>query len=581
MRRRRRQLKPDSTRPAGHGIRAPVLAIVGRPNVGKSCLFNRLIGRVVSIVEQTAGVTRDRIAAMLEIGDGRFVELVDTGGLGGTADSLSQDVDRQINIALKFADHVLFIVDGRDGLTPMDRAIGRRVVKLNKSAILCVNKCETNTLEENAAEFWELGLGEPLTVSAAQGMGCEDLLDKIAEVIPPQNVKLPPLDRENREMRIAIVGRRNVGKSTYVNALFGSERVIVNDMPGTTRDSVDVRVTVGNLSFTLIDTAGLRRRGKVDDSIEFIAHARAREAIARSDVVMFFLEASTKVSLVDKQLARLICDEFKACVLVGTKWDQVGQAMSLIKYSEYLSKHIPNMRFAPAVLLSSLGKINRKGPIKAAADLYKQACTRATTSKINKAVRDAYDKKRPRVRRNILPRIYFATQIRTNPVTIILFVNKPSMFGHGYRRYLSKQLREYLPYKEVPIKFIFRERVNIFEGGLHKRIRKIKSLDDHRYLSHQGVEEDPVDSVENVEELFGMLFGESSLANTQDPRGALLDLLDVADESPELFTELDKAVADDFKDEGEHVFDEDEDVPAEDVVAEIQHPMGEVPTTED
>jgi GTPase len=577
MRRKRRRLKPDSSRPAGHGIRAPVLAIVGRPNVGKSCLFNRLIGRTVSIVEQSAGVTRDRIAAMLEIDQGRFVELVDTGGLGGSADNLAKDVDRQIDIALKYADHVLFVVDGRTGLTPLDQTISRRLSKLNKSIVLCVNKCETYALEENAVEFWELGLGQPMPVSAAQGMGFDELLERLSQDIPVQDVVLPPIDRKNREMRIAVVGRRNVGKSTYANALFGEERVIVSDTPGTTRDSVDVRVKVGDLSFTLIDTAGLRRRGKVDDSIEFIAHARAREAVARSDVVLFFLEAAVKVSLVDKQLARLIADEFKACVLVGTKWDTVGGAMSLFKYSDYLAKHIPNLRYAPAVALSALDKINIKGPIKTAHALYKQSCLRATTSKINKAIRDAYDKKRPRVRRNILPRIYFATQIRTNPVTLILFVNKPSLFSAGYRRYLGKQLRASLPFKEVPIKFIFRERVNIFEGGLHKRIRRLKALDDHRYLSHQGVEEDPAESEENVKELFGALFGEQ----VQNPAAVLQDVLEAADANPELFTsEDDSPVSDDFDDTGDHVFVEDEDG-AQEEAAPVDHPLGTKAKVED
>lgn len=570
MRRKRKRLKPDSSRPAGHGIRAPVLAIVGRPNVGKSCLFNRLIGRTISIVEPTAGVTRDRIAAMLEIDDGRFVELVDTGGLGGTADTLAQDVDRQIDVALNYADYILFLVDGRAGVTPLDLSIARRVTKLNKSVVLCVNKCETYTLEENAVEFWELGVGEPFPLSAAQGMGCEELLERLAEVIPEEKVELPSLAPEDRDMRIAIVGRRNVGKSTYVNALFGEERVIVSDLPGTTRDSVDVRVTLGDTSFTLIDTAGLRRRGRVDDAIEFIAHVRARDAIARSDVVLLFLEASVKVSLVDKQLARLIADEFKACVLVGTKWDLVGGAMGLGDYSDYLAKHIPNLRHSPAVLLSSLGEINVKGPIKAASALYKQACMRVSTSKINKAIRDAYDKKRPRVRRNVLPRIYFATQIRSNPITIILFVNKPSLFGHGYRRYLAKELREVLPFSEVPIKFIFRERVNIFEGGLHNRIRRIKSLDDHRYLSHQGVEEEPVESEENVEELFNVLFGEQ----VQDPEAVLGDMLQVADSQPEVFTEEDELVPDNYEDKGDHVFHETDEELSEDETPDYHHPMG-------
>lgn len=572
MKRKRRRLKPDSATPGGHGVRAPKVAIVGRPNVGKSALFNRLVGKKISIVEPTAGVTRDRISAVIELKDDKLCELIDTGGLGGSTDTLAEDVDRQIAIALDYADYILFVVDARDGVTALDKTIARRVGRLNKKVVLCANKCETMALEENAVEFWELGLTEPVPVSAVQALGLEDLRDALADMVPAEDVELPPEDQANREMRLAIIGRRNVGKSTYVNKLFGEERVLVSDMPGTTRDSIDMRVELGDIGFTLIDTAGLRRRGRLDDAIEAFAQMRAREAVARSDVVLLFLEAANRVSLVDKHLARMIAEEFKACVLVGTKWDIVGNRMDLETYAQYLEKYLPGLTYCPKVLLSSQDSLNVEGPIRAALDLWEQAKIRVPTSKINRCLRDAYDKKRPRVRRNILPRIYFATQIRANPITIIVFCNKPSLFGPNYRRYLAKHLREVLPFKEVPIKFIFRERVNIFEKGLHNRIRRIKAIDDKRFLSQDGVEEAPVDSQENVEELFGVLFGERPTMIGE----SLDDLLEVAQQNPELFTDEDELMPEGFKDEGEHVFIEnDGESPVPEELKDIEHPMGE------
>lgn len=581
-RKRRKRLKPSSIRPAGHGVQAPVLAIVGRPNVGKSALFNRLVGRKVSIVEPTAGVTRDRIAALVELDRGRVVELVDTGGLGGSADTLASDVDRQIAIALEMADAVLLVVDGRDGLTPMDKAIARRVGKLHKPTLLCVNKVETPALENAAHEFWELGLGEPMVVSAMQGDGRGELVERLTDLMPERDE--PELGEAAagegdapREMRLAIVGRRNVGKSTYVNALFGSERVLVSSMPGTTRDSIDVRVEVGAGAFTLIDTAGLRRRGRADDAIEMLAHLRARESVARSDVTLLFLSAGEKISLVDKHLARLIAEEYKTCVIVGTKWDEVEGAMSLEAFADYVRKKLPGMAYAPVVLLSSHGELNVAGPVEAARELYRQSLVRAPTNKINRAVRAAYERKRPRVRRNILPRIYFATQIRTNPVTLVLFCNKPSLFSAAYRRYLANQLRGALPFPEVPIKFLFRERVNIFERGIHHRIRRLKSLDDARWVDARGKEEAPADGEENVSDLFEVLFGERA---PQANEGAE-DYLDWAEEHRELVSGSrdDDRVPAGFVDEGEHVFDETSEAGGEDDdedagAGEPEHPLG-------
>ena len=337
-----------------------------------------------------------------------------------------------------------------------------------------------------------------------------------------------------------------------------------------------------NRLFTLIDTAGLRRRGKVDDAIEFYAHARAREAVARSDVTLLFLEASQKISLVDKHLARLIGEENKACVIVATKWDEVGDRMTLEDYSDYVRKYLPSLHYCPLVLLSSQDGINVEGPIRAAAELYAMGRRRASTAKVNQAVRAAYEIKRPRVRRGILPRIYFATQIRGNPVSIVLFVNKPSLFDASYKRFLANQLRRRLDVPEVPIKLLIRERVNIFESGLHRRIRKLRAIGDERYID-RGKEEEPVDSRENIEDVFSALFGEvpeqdeRELADAREDapvkgprpedesdgitdRGEVLDdVLAFAESEPEIFTSPDERLPENHRDEGDHIFDEARD----------------------
>jgi GTPase len=555
--RRRRRLKPSSPVAAGHGVSAPVVAIVGRPNVGKSCLFNRLIGKKVSIVEPTAGVTRDRISALVSLPGDVFVELVDTGGLGGTADVFATDVDRQIDIALAHADMVLFVVDARDGLTAPDRNIARRLGRLGLPLLLCANKCETQDLEEAALEFWELGMGQPTVISATQGFGREELLERLVALMPPELVQAPPEPDEGpREMRVTVVGRRNVGKSSYLNALFGSERVIVSEAPGTTRDTVDVRVQLGDIAFTYIDTAGLRRRGRVDDGIELLAQLRAREAVARSDVTLLFLESVQRISMVDKHLAQLIREENKGCVVVVTKWDLAGAGMDLQDYADYLHKVLPSLSYCPVVLLSSLSGQNIQGPIRAAQSLYEQSLDRAKTWLVNKAVGGAYELRRPRVRRGVLPRIYFATQIRTNPVSIVLFCNKPAYFDSSYRRYLAGQLRKRLPFPEVPIKLIFRERVNIFERGIHSRIRRLKAIGDDRWLDASGREEEPQDGVENIDEVFTSLFGE----RPQHARESLEELLEVADQQPELFTQADDAPLPPMTGDAEH-FDPERDAP--------------------
>jgi GTP-binding protein len=497
------------------GIRVPFFAIVGRPNVGKSTLFNRLMGKRISIVEKTAGTTRDRVSAILELPSERRVELCDMGGLGGTDDAFDRDVDRQIKAAMSLADAVIFVVDSRDGVIPLDRDIANRILKLGKPIVLVANKAETRELESLSGEFYQLGAGEPLALSAREGTSRQELLerldatlDKILEADAKTKThelaassKPTGPEKQAHELRVAVIGRRNAGKSSFVNALFGSERVIVSDTPGTTRDAVDVRCIVDGEPIILIDTAGLRKRGKADDAIEIISHSRAMEAVRRADVAIVLLDALRDLSEVDKKIIELAAGEYKAVVLVGNKWDLVGEGMSIEQFADYVRKKTPSISFAPVAAISCENGFNLKAPIELARELYRQSLVRVTTGELNRAVHDAYARRRPRKKRHLEARLYFATQIRTNPVTIVLFVNKPNLFDDDYQRYLASELRSMLPFSEVPLKLVIRERRGLLERGLTKAKREQRSLEKmQKWLESEG-HEDAAPSPEALAEL--------------------------------------------------------------------------------
>jgi GTP-binding protein len=391
--RKRGRLKPSSAPAAGAGVQVPFLAIVGRPNVGKSTLFNRLMGKRISIVEKTAGTTRDRVSAILVLPSGRRVELCDMGGLGGTDDPLDKDVDRQIKAAMSHAAAVLFVVDARDGATPLDRTIAQRVLRLGKPVVLVANKAETTVLETLAAEFYALGAGEPLPISAREGTGRQDLLERLDGLFKDESADETG-EGETRDLRIAIVGRRNAGKSSFVNALFGSERVIVSEMPGTTRDAVDVRCIVDGEPIVLIDTAGLRKRGKADDQIELISHGRALEAIRRCDVAIVLLDAIRDVSEVDKKICELVLSENKGLLVVANKWDLVEDRMTPEQFADYVRKKIPSITFAPVVAISCKTGFNTDVPIAVVRELHRQSLTRIGTGELNRVVHEAFMRRR-------------------------------------------------------------------------------------------------------------------------------------------------------------------------------------------
>ncbi|MHC4913697.1 MAG: ribosome biogenesis GTPase Der [Planctomycetota bacterium] len=429
------------------------VAIIGRPNVGKSSLLNALAGEMISIVEPTAGVTRDRVSTIIGRDD-RYFELIDTGGYGIVdRDDLSGHIEQQIQQAIEAANLVVFMVDIRDGLVPLDEQIGRLLRENELDVIGVANKADTARMFPEAAEFGKLGFGEFLCISAKNNLNKSVLLDRIFE-------KLAHLESEKPAepvMKIAIVGKRNAGKSTLVNAMVGSERVIVSEMPGTTRDAVDVRFEKDGKTIVVIDTAGIRKKGKMADSIEFYSYVRATRSIQRADVVLLLIDSTEPVSQVDKKVARFIADECKSCILVINKWDLAKEVAVTGDYEEYLTKLLPGLKYAPVAFTTATESKNVQGVLDLAAELFKQGTTWIPTATLNKAFEILKDGRIRGAKGKVgRPKIYYATQIAVNPVTILMFVNRPELFDENCRRSIVRRLRELLPIDEVPMRLLAR-----------------------------------------------------------------------------------------------------------------------------
>ncbi len=434
----------------------PVVAIIGRPNVGKSSLLNALAGQMISIVEPTAGVTRDRVSTILGR-DKQFFELVDTGGYGIVdSDRLESHVEQQIHQAIESANFVLFIVDIRDGIVPLDEKIARLLRKNDLDVIGVANKADSAKMFPAAGEFSRLGFGEFLCISAMNNLNKEVLLDMIFD-------KLAHLDSAKPTepaMKIAIVGKRNAGKSTLVNAMVGSERVIVSETPGTTRDAVDVRFEKDGKTIIVIDTAGIRKKSRmVADSIEFYSYVRATRSVQRADVVLFLIDAAVPVSQVDKKLAKFIAEEYKSCIIVVNKWDLAKGFAATEDYEDYLTKLLPGLKYAPLAFTTAIEGKNVQSVLDLSAEIFKQTTTWIPTTKLNKAFEWIKQEKASATKRSNKgwPKIYYATQVAVNPITILMFVNKPELFEENYRRFIVNRLRSILPIDEVPIKLFARK----------------------------------------------------------------------------------------------------------------------------
>lgn len=435
----------------------PQVVIVGRPNVGKSSLFNWLAGKRLAIVDPTAGVTRDRVTHLVEI-NGRFVELVDTGGMGvEDADNLTEQIEDQIQVAVDSAQVVLFVVDGRDGPTPLDQEVGKRLRYVTAPVLLVVNKVDTPAFAAQADEFYRFGR-KLVHVSALENRGKAELLDAIHQRLPEQSLEdetAPPVDPV---MKVAIVGRRNVGKSTLVNTLAQAERMITSEVPGTTRDSVDVRFELDGKAFMAIDTPGFRRKKSVNTDVEFYSTHRAQRSIRRADVVLLFFDATQRISKVDKQLCDYIAQEYKPCMFVVNKWDLTGGAMPTEKWVTYLRDNFRTMWYAPIAFITGQSGKNVKAMLNHAQMLFRQSLHRVSTSQLNKLVRTALDQNPPPVYQNRRPKIYYATQVAVQPPTVVLFCSDAKAISPQYQRYLLRMFRDELDFGEVPIKLYLRRR---------------------------------------------------------------------------------------------------------------------------
>jgi GTPase len=443
-------------------MQVPVVSIVGRPNVGKSSLLNCLAGRRISIVDAVPGVTRDRVSTTVSLGgpgQQRLLELVDTGGMGiEDSDRLTGHVEGQIAQAMDLADVVLFVVDAREGIQPLDRHVAERLRRLDKTVLLVANKIDEARVIGETGELYGLGFGEPIAISAIHQSNIGELLDRLADVLPDAPGDPEP-QNDAPAMKLAIVGKRNAGKSTFINALAGQQRVIVSEVPGTTRDSVDVRIQADGRELLLIDTAGVRRKKSLANDVEYYSQHRALRSVRRADVVAMVIDASVKVSQVDKNLAGVIAGEFKPVLIMVNKWDLARDASDPEAYQTYFEKTFPELSFAPISFTTATEGVNLHETLDLAGELLDQARTRVGTGQLNQVIEEISALRGPSHKAGTKPpKIYYASQVDVAPPTIVCFVNDPRSFDEGYRRFLVNRLREHLPFTEVPIRLFFRSR---------------------------------------------------------------------------------------------------------------------------
>lgn len=459
----------------------PKVVIVGRPNVGKSSLFNWIAGRRIAIVEDIPGVTRDRVSTLVQLDSDEplFFELVDTGGIGIIdREELSEHVEKQIAIALEEADIILFVVDVREGRMPLDEEVATKLRYLDKPVILVVNKADVPALDDRGHEFARFGRGTPVYVSTRENRGKNDLMELIAEKLPRWD-QAPP---GNPVMKLAVVGRPNTGKSTFINQLAQAERMIVSEIAGTTRDSVDIRFELDGHPFLAIDTAGVRRQAKLRDSIDFFSLHRAQRSIRRADVVLLFFDPTQGITRLDKQLADYIAEQYKPCIFTVNKWDLIVADMRsdenappdaaqivMKRFVNGIQYEFRTMAYMPIAFITAQAGRNVKALINTAQALFKQANQRVGTGMLNRVLRQAVESHPPPMRQNRVPKIYFATQVGVAPPTIVLFVNSPSLFDPTYQRYLLNAFRKYLPLADVPIKLYLRARKQEEGGSGRKR----------------------------------------------------------------------------------------------------------------
>ncbi len=433
----------------------PLVAIVGRPNVGKSTLFNRIVGKRIAIIEDTPGVTRDRIYGDAEWLTHNFT-VIDTGGIEpDSEDIILAQMRRQAQLAIETSHVIIFVVDGREGLTAADMDVAEMLRRCKKPIVLCVNKVDHVKYEDTAYDFYSLGIGDPITISAGQGLGVGDLLDEVCKYFPAIEA-----DEQTESVSIAVVGKPNVGKSSLVNALLGQERTIVSNIPGTTRDAIDTPFTYDGTDCVLIDTAGIRRKRAVgDENVERYSVIRSLAAIRRCDVALIVIDAEQGLSEQDVRIAGYVHEEGKASVVIVNKWDLIEKDTHTVeKFKKDILTDLAFMSYVPMIFISAktgqrVGKV-----METAFSVLKQAQTRVTTGILNDVIGEAVTMTEPPFVKGRKLRIFYCTQASVKPPTFIIFVNDAELMHFSYKRYLENYIRKSFGLDSVPIKLIIRNR---------------------------------------------------------------------------------------------------------------------------
>jgi GTP-binding protein len=433
----------------------PVVAIVGRPNVGKSTLFNKLAGKRIAIVDDKPGVTRDRIYAEAEWLNNKFT-MIDTGGIEPkSSDIIVSQMRRQAQIAIETADVIMFIVDGKQGLTDSDHEVALMLRKSGKPIVLIVNKIDRLNEEENAYEFYNLGLGTPFTISATQALGLGDMLDEVVAHFKD----IPQDDEEDENIKIAVIGKPNVGKSSLINKILGENRNIVSNIPGTTRDAVDSTIETEDGIYTLIDTAGIRRKSKVKEEIERYSVIRSLTAIERADVCILLIDAEEGITEQDERIIGYAHEENKAILIIVNKWDLVEKDhKTLDKFKKDLQVSLSFMPYAKYLFISAKTGQRVHKVLQMAKECYDNYCKRVSTGILNEVISNAVLMKEPPIVGTQRLKIYYVTQVGVKPPTFVFFVNYTRLVHFSYQRYLENQLRKNFGFEGTGIKVIFRER---------------------------------------------------------------------------------------------------------------------------
>jgi len=431
-----------------------VVAIVGKPNVGKSMLFNRIVGERLSIVENTSGVTRDRLYAKASWLTKNF-RLIDTGGIELSDAPFIEEIKTQAMVAIDEADVIIYVADGQIGVTSDDEYVAKILQKSGKPVILAVNKIDNFDMNNNIYEFYSLGLGDPIALSVSHGIGIGDLLDRVIELLPDEKE-----EPEDDVIRFSLIGRPNVGKSSLTNAILNDNRVIVSEIAGTTRDAIDIQFTNNGQKYEVVDTAGLKKRGKIYENIDKYAALRSMSAIEKSDIVLLVIDAKEGVLDQDKNVAGFAYEENKPIIVVVNKWDLVEKdTNSMNKFEENLREQFKFLAYANIVFVSALEKKRIHTIFKAINETYESMNKRVGTSVLNDVIADAQAMNQAPMFNGGRVRVYYASQVAVGPPTFVFFVNDMGYMHFSYQRYLENRLRDAFGFEGTPIKIILRKRV--------------------------------------------------------------------------------------------------------------------------